>query len=154
MKRKDLKWDEDKIYKFYLKDLEAIEIELPEGYNLIRTGINEFSRENFLKILGPKRLSRFEELVGEDNDFFFVYIVKNSEIIGTTVGILEEKGKARLEWAQVKKEHRGKGLYKAMQLYCLQILKRYKAKELRFTLSEAWLLPFWLRTFGKKRNDF
>lgn len=152
-------WTEGKGYQFKLKDAKFPEVDLPGGYTFREGYPNEMTRrdfEEFKRIYGgksPGRDSIFYQKVGEGNNFFMLWVYFEKRVVGSSLVIIEPKtGSCRIEWSNVLPKHRKKGLYRNMQYHSLKRLEEMKVETLRFGLSEAWLLPFWLSIFGKKKT--
>lgn len=152
-------WDEEVCYFFDLEKAIYPEVKLPPDYRFRIGGKNQISTgelKEFGRIYGGNKNSRitgFFENVGRNNDFFMIWVYWKSEIVGSSLCIMEPEGKCRIEWSNIMPKHRKKGLYRNLSWIALDKLKEYGMEKLRFTLSERWLLPFWLKVFGEYEEE-
>jgi len=159
-------WTEETIYQFKMKNAKIPRIALPEGYRMVKGELNNISPKElvrFGKIYGGRnqgRVKNFYQKIGKKNDFFMIWLWFDieergkiiSELVGSSLVIMEPDKSSRIEWSNVLPAHRKKGLYRNMQYLALRELRKKKIRILKFGLSEEWLLPFWLKVFGLKKK--
>jgi len=146
----------NKKYQFKIKYIP--EIKLPRGYSIkfVKRSLRGKDLRTWKKIFNKKLRDmgvpkKYRE-TGEWKCIIPVFCLAeyNDEVIGVTAILIFEKW-AELHYGYVFPEHRGKGIYKALQSGCLEYCVNRNIYHIRFTLSPEFLLRYWKKVWGEKQ---